>query len=196
MSFEAPPLLSENRFSQTAALAMQLAVRWPEDLRQPAKIAANRAQRVADVYDPWVMGGTRTDCRVVLRVLRRGYAQAELGQQTTRLVSDPTDNVDNTNIGPYADHDAATFAAAAGRTEQVAIVILFQQRGSGTDCNLPARGPSQQGAGAQQLRDRAGNRSAQLPINGHFAPAVDRRIARRTPQVIPRYTKKSVPELT
>ena len=195
-SFEAPAPFSYPRYRLVAGrlIAEQPVVRSPEDLREPARMASYRDQLAADdaFYDPWQMSQSWADDSVVLRMLRRGYAQAELARRTKRLVNDGSDYVDSHDIGPTLTAMLMQFAATSRAQGKLPIVILFQDRGSGADSLYRLVGPALMDAGVPVVSTHAiapVTDPKNFVSDGHFTPAADRLIAEQTLQIIRRYTK-------
>jgi hypothetical protein len=138
------------------------------------------------------MSQSWADDSVVLRMLRRGYAQAELARRTKRLVNDGNDYVDSHDIGPTLTAMLMQFAATSRAQGKLPIVILFQDRGSGADSLYRLVGPALMDAGVPVVSTHAiapVTDPKNFVSDGHFTPAVDRLIAEQTLQIIRRYTK-------
>ena len=195
-SFEAPAPFTYPRYRLIAGrlAAEQPLVRSPQDLREPATMASYRAQLAADdaFFDPWQMSQSWADHSVVLCMLRRGYAQAELSRRTRRLVNDGKDYVDNPDVGPTLRAILLQFASTARAQGKLPIVVLFQDRGSGTDSLYRLVGPALVNGGVSVVSSH-GIAPVTDPKNfipdGHFTPAVDRLIAEQALQVIRRYAQ-------
>jgi hypothetical protein len=195
-SFEAPAPFTYPRYRLIAGrlVAEQPLVRSPQDLREPATMASYRAQLAADdaFFDPWQMSQSWADHSVVLCMLRRGYAQAELARRTRRLVNDGKDYVDSPDVGPTLTAILLQFASTARAQGKLPIVVLFQDRGSGTDSLYRLLGTALVDGGVPVVSSH-GIAPVSDPKNfipdGHFTPAVDRLIAEQALQVIRRYVK-------
>lgn len=195
-SFEAPAPFTYPRYRLMAGrlFAEQPLVRSPQDLREPATMASYRAQLAADdaFFDPWQMSQSWTDHSVVLCMLRRGYAQAELGRRTRRLVNDGKDYVDSPDVGPTLRAILLQFASTARAQGKLPIVVLFQDRGGGTDSLYRLLGRALANGGVPVVSSHV-TAPVTDPKNfipdGHFTPAVDRLIAEQALEIIRRYPK-------
>jgi hypothetical protein len=190
-SFEAPAPFSYPRYRLAAGrlVAEQPVVRSPEDLREPAKWASYRTQLATDdaFYDLWQMSQSWADHSVVLRMLRRSYAQAELGRRTNRLVNNGKDYVDNPEIGPALTTMLMQFAITSRADGKLPIVILFQDRGSGVDSLYRLVGPALIEAGVPVVSSHViapVTDPKNFISDGHFTPTADRLIAEQTLQAI------------
>jgi hypothetical protein len=197
-SFEAPEPFTYPRYRLMAGrlVAEQPLVRSSQDLREPVTMAAYRTQLAADdaFFDPWQMSQSWADHSVVLCMLRRGYAQAELALRTRRLVNNGKDFVDSPDVGPTLSAILLQFASTARAQGKLPIVILFQDRGTGTDSLYRLVGPALEEGGVPFVSSH-GIAPVNDPRNfipdGHVTPAVDRLIAQQTLEAIRRYGKSA-----
>ena len=168
-------------------VAIEPAIRSPEEMRNPGKLADFEAQlaRHDAFYDPLQFDGQWADHSVFLRLLRRAYAQAEFRNRRLRLISDGAQFREE--LGPPLRAMLMRFARQTRARGQRPIVVLLQDRGSGTTSLARLVGPSLAMAGATVVRSddiaSAGDPRNFLP-DGHFTPEVDRLIAERLLQAI------------
>jgi hypothetical protein len=161
-------------------IATEPVIRSPADMRDQRMRIVARNQLVSSdaFYDPLQFGYQWADYSVVLRLLRRAHAQAEMRSRTLRLVNDGIQFYGE--IGPILRSILVNFVGEVRARGQQPVVILLQDRGSGTDSLARLVGSSLAKSGTIVVRsDQIANVNDPrnfLP-DGHFTPAVDRLIA-------------------
>jgi len=168
-------------------------VRSSADLRDPDKLAAYFAQlaRHDAYYDPFLVRGNVTDHSIIFRLIRRAYAQAHYRRVDAELVNDGNDFVDNPQIGPVLHAMLRDFSETARSQGKMPMVILFQDRNFGTDSLYRLLKPALDQDGIAFVRSDL-IAPATDPRNfipdGHFTPAMDRKIAQAVHAEIRRFS--------
>jgi len=157
-------------------------VRSPGDLRDATKWRAYLDQLKASdrFYNYGAMEAQWADRSIFLRLLRRARAQAFEREQTAALVNDGHNFLPNPEIGPVLAAMLVDFARTARADGKLPIVILFQDQGTGVDSLERLVGPALRRNGVPTVlsREVAPNTDPRNFVpDGHFTPAVDRRIA-------------------
>lgn len=197
-SFEAPQPFTYPRYHLVNGRleAIEPIVRGPADLRDPAKMRAYVAQLAREdaFYDPLLMHDGLLDRSAVFRMLRRAYGQARSRELEGALVNNGTDYLPNPELGPVMRAMLRDFAQSARGQGKIPIVILFQDRGMGTDSLYRMLGAELEQDGISVVRtDQIA--SAADPRNfiadGHFTPLVDRKIAEAVDAEIKRFAGRA-----
>jgi hypothetical protein len=183
-TFESPaPFTYPRYFVEAGQLRLiEPIIRQPADLRDAAKFAAFTLQlaKYDAFYSAWLMQSTWLDHSTMVNLARRGIAQAREKKLTRALVNDGKDFVGNPEIGLVLNGMLKDFIQIVRARGQVPIVVLFQDRGSGTDSlfRLVGEASLQQGGIVVSSNTLASvNDPRNFIADGHFTPAVDRKIA-------------------
>jgi hypothetical protein len=183
-SFEAPQPFSYPRYllAYDELRELKPVVQGPDDLRDAAKMHAYLDQLAQEdaYYDPALFYGSLLDRSVIFRLLRRAYAHSHIRNTDMRLINDGFDFRPNPEVGPVMKAMLHDFAKSARNRDQIPMVILFQDRGMGSDSlyRLLGRDLEQNGIAfvrSDQIASTADSRN--FIGDGHFTAAIDHKIA-------------------
>ncbi|KJC36468.1 hypothetical protein [Bradyrhizobium sp. LTSP857] len=183
-SFEAPQPFSYPRYllAHDELHELKPVVQRPDDLRDAAKMHAYLDQLAQEdaYYDPALFYGGLLDRSVIFRFLRRAYAHARTREIDMRLINNGVDFRPNPEVGPVMKAMLRDFAKSARNRDQIPMVILFQDQGTGSDSLYRLLGHDLEQYGlafvrSDQIASAADPRN--FITDGHFTPAVDHKIA-------------------
>lgn len=190
-AFEAPTPYTYPRYrlSSTGRLVEeQPIVRSPDGWRDPVKRQAFEAQLATSdaFFDRWLMDSGPSDSSVVVRMLRRAYAQHRLASIVRERVADANGFLDRSDLGPLMLALLEDFARRARMRGGLPIVVLIQDR-PGVDALFRFLAPGLVRAGIPFVSTHdlvPTTDPANFTGDGHFIPAADRRVAERLHSVI------------
>lgn len=183
-SFEAPTPFTYPRYRLDGRklIAVEPVIRLPNDLRDATKMATYLGQLAREdvFFDPLLQNANSLDNSLTGKLLRRAYAQAEGRKVVSRLVGTGTTFLNNPEIGPVMQAMLYDFDRTVRSQGKVAMVILFQDQGTGPDALYRLLSPALEQAGIPfvSTHDIAPVSDPRNFIaDGHFTPEANREIA-------------------
>jgi hypothetical protein len=194
-SFEAPTPFTFPRYvldERHRLRAIDPLIESPEDLRaaltaEPGRWAAFGAQLEQNdlLYNPVLMQAGPWDRSIVLRMLKRAYAQHESRTQAASWAQ-AGGLEKHPGVGPVLEAMVLQFASQARAAGQLPVLLLLQDGGSG-DNLAQWLGPLLDAHGIRYVSTHpiapTTDPSNFVP-DGHFTPAANARIAARLREVI------------
>lgn len=183
-SFDVPQPFSYPRFHLKDAKLERVdpVVRDSQDFRNERVMQKYFDQMASEdaFYSPLLVKGWMLDRSMMVRLLRRAYAQASDRNIKAAKVFSGNAFVENPEIGPVMNAMLREFAASARAQGKAPLVILFQDRGTGVDSLYRLLSHELEHSLIDYVRTdliASPTDSRNFLPDGHFTPDVDKKIA-------------------